>query len=173
MSSKSTDPDAAAGVADALRRIVRALRLSKGDAERETGLSSAQLYVLRSLAASPATSLGELARRTLTDPSSVSVVVGRLVARRLVARSRDPDDRRRLAFTATDAGLAIARSAPATAHERLLSALRTMSRTGLGSMRRRLDELVAAMGAAGEPARLFFEPDPVAPPTRARVRRRR
>src|SRR5580658_6655719 len=77
-------------VMDALRRVVRALRLTARDAERSAGISGAQLFVLQSLADQAAASLNELAERTLTDQSSVSVVVKRLVARRLVARKPSP-----------------------------------------------------------------------------------
>src|SRR5690348_4180204 len=76
----------------ALRRIVLAVRLSARRAERELGLSGAQLFVLQQLGASPVHSLNELAERTRTHQSSVSVVVRRLVARGLVTRTRATDD---------------------------------------------------------------------------------
>src|ERR1019366_5949434 len=70
--------DSIRSVMDALRRVVRDLRLSARDAERSAGISGAQLFVLQSLAEEPASSLNVLADRTLTDQSSVSVVVNRL-----------------------------------------------------------------------------------------------
>ncbi|HEX3345342.1 MAG TPA: helix-turn-helix domain-containing protein, partial [Polyangiaceae bacterium] len=75
---------------DALRRVVRDLRLSARDAERSAGISGAQLFVLQSLRNEAAASLNELAERTLTDQSSVSVVVKRLADRKLVARKESP-----------------------------------------------------------------------------------
>src|ERR671938_1731164 len=66
---------------DAIRRLVRGLRLAARASEREAGLSAAQLFVLQQLAESPAESINELAARTLTHQSSVSVVVRRLVER--------------------------------------------------------------------------------------------
>jgi DNA-binding MarR family transcriptional regulator len=62
------------GVLNALRRIVRDLRLGARDAERSAGISGAQLFVLQALADERASSLNELADRTHTDQSSVSVV---------------------------------------------------------------------------------------------------
>src|SRR6266404_5174776 len=78
-------------VLDAIRRVVRLLRQSAREAEKRTGLSAAQLFVLQQLrAAGGAVTPGELAERTLTHQSSVSVVVKRLVEARLVSRSPPP-----------------------------------------------------------------------------------
>src|SRR5688572_30259953 len=46
-------------VLEALRRIIRTLRVSAGEAERRTGVSTAQLFVLQQLAQAPAASLNE------------------------------------------------------------------------------------------------------------------
>ena len=96
----------------ALRRIVRYLRLADREAESTTGLSAAQLYVLACLADQPAMSVAELARRTMTDPSSVSTVVDRLVTRRLVRRTRARADARRAELHLTAAGDRIVRAGP-------------------------------------------------------------
>src|SRR5215217_2732988 len=61
-------------VLDAIRRIVRVLRVSSRAAEKQVGLSGAQLFVLHKLEDAPALSLNELADRTRTHQSSVSVV---------------------------------------------------------------------------------------------------
>src|SRR5689334_12541357 len=87
------DRDAEA-VMHALRRLVRFLRLADRRAEGAAGISAAQMFVLRSLADAPASSLSELADRTLTDQSSVSTVVARLVETGLVVRRRGEDRRR-------------------------------------------------------------------------------
>src|SRR5213595_876038 len=62
-------------VLDAVRRIVRWLRVSSRAAERDVGLSAAQLFVLSRLNDEAAMSLNDLAQRTLTHQSSASVVV--------------------------------------------------------------------------------------------------
>src|SRR5689334_21636085 len=101
----STGPDReAARVLDSLRRLVRELRVTSHSVERELGISGAQLFVLRELAREPGCSIRALAGRTLTDPSSVSVVVARLVDRGLVSRSRDPNDARRSELSLTAGG---------------------------------------------------------------------
>ena len=83
-------------VLDGVRRIVQALRASSRWAERHVGLSGAQLFVLQKLAETPGISVNELAERTHTHQSSVSVVVSRLAALDLVTRTRSAADGRRV-----------------------------------------------------------------------------
>ena len=158
-------------VLDALRRIIRTLRISAGRAERETGVSSAQLFVLQQLAEAPAHSLNELAERTHTHQSSVSVVVSRLVKRRLVMREQSRTDARRVVLAVTPAGRALAKRAPEPAQARLIDALARLSRSEVHALAGGLRRLVEEMGAANEPATMLFEPDRTrrARPTRPRA----
>src|SRR6185503_16100380 len=91
-------PDAdARQVLDSIRRIVQTLRVGSRAAERDLGLSAAQLFVLAKLQAADAPlSVGDLAERTLTHQSSVSVVVQKLEQRGLVTRARNTRDARRV-----------------------------------------------------------------------------
>jgi DNA-binding MarR family transcriptional regulator len=145
-------------VLDALRRIVQGIRLYSAQAERRTGLSGAQLFVLQQLAQTPAQSLNELAARTRTHQSSVSTVVARLVARRLVSRRRAADDGRRLLLELTPSGRAVLAGAPETAQNRLIAALEALPAGPLRSLVAQLEDLVRALGMDAEPAALFLEP---------------
>src|SRR4029077_4522437 len=89
---------------NALRRIVRALRVASRTAEQQVGLSGAQLFVLQCLARQSPCSVKELAARTATDQSSVSVVVSRLVAAGHVRRARSQAAPRRVELTLTRSG---------------------------------------------------------------------
>ena len=114
-------------ILDALRSLVRELRLASREAEQRVGVHGAQLHALRQLSDKPATSLTELAERTHTDFSSVSVVVSRLVEQGLVARKLADDDRRRLSLGLTPRGRALVRRAPETGASRLLRAASKLS----------------------------------------------
>src|SRR6187402_3909062 len=81
-------------VLNSLRQIVRSLRVSSRAAEQRVGISGAQLFVLQCLARQSPCSVNELAERTATDQSSVSVVVSRLVALGHVRRVTSKTDRR-------------------------------------------------------------------------------
>ena len=152
-------------VLDALRRIVRQLRLSARDAERSAGISGAQLFVLQALASESASSLNDLAERTLTDQSSVSVVVRRLADRKLVARRASRDDARRVELSLTPAGQRMLARCPEPTQARLLAALRRLAPTELASLTRGLEALVREMGIEDAEPRMFFEepPAPKAP----------
>src|ERR1051326_5438450 len=88
---------------DAIRSIVRALRLNTREIELKIGISLAQLFVLQQVAERPAESLNDLADRTATHQSSVSVVVRRLVDRGFVTRTPSAADKRRIEIQGTPA----------------------------------------------------------------------
>ncbi|HLK37196.1 MAG TPA: MarR family transcriptional regulator [Polyangiaceae bacterium] len=152
--------DTVRGVMDALRRIVRDLRLSARGAERSAGMSAAQIYVLQSLGETPTASLRELSRRTLTDQSSVSVVVSRLVARKLVARKPSPDDARRVALSLTTAGRRALARCPEPTQVRLVAALERLSEPERSALGVGLTALVREMGLDAGRASMFFEEAP-------------
>ena len=127
MESTRSRLDAEITVFDAIRAILRHTRVTSRAIERDVGLSLAQLYVLEQLAMRPAESLSELAERTATHQSSVSVVVRRLVDRGFVGRRPSPRDARVVAFEITDAGRALLLRAPRSAQTELLEALRVLS----------------------------------------------
>src|SRR5580765_205281 len=92
---------------NAVRSIVRAFRVNTRAIELKMGISLAQLFVLQQLTERPADSLNELADRTATHQSSVSVVVRRLVDRGLVTRVASSADRRRVQIALTPDGEAM------------------------------------------------------------------
>jgi DNA-binding MarR family transcriptional regulator len=142
---------------DALRRIVRELRLSANAAQKQTGISGAQLFVLQQLAERPAATMGDLAQRTFTHQSSVSVVVRRLAERGLVVRTASPEDARRVTISLSASGKQLLKRAPRAAQERLLAALARLAPKRRRELAQGLADLVAGMGIADQPPELFFE----------------
>jgi len=152
--------DDAASVLDSLRRIVRALRTTAHVVETSLGVSGAQLFVLRELAAEPDVSIRRLAERTLTDPSSVSVVVARVVERGLVTRRRDPVDGRRTVLSLTPRGAALLARAPEPFQSRLARAVRALPRAHVRRLRGDLEHVVRAVDVADGIAPMFFDEAP-------------
>jgi DNA-binding MarR family transcriptional regulator len=142
---------------DALRRIVRALRISARAAEGRLGISGAQLFVLHQLADRDASSIDELAARTLTHQSSVSVVVSRLAARGLVVRRTVADDARRTGIALTATGRALLRSAPEAGQARLITGLQRLSPEQRRALAFDLTALVRALEVSDETPAMFFE----------------
>jgi DNA-binding MarR family transcriptional regulator len=144
-------------ILDSIRRLVRLLRVSDRQAQSELGISGAQLFVLTELGKTPALSLNDLASRTLTDQSSVSVVVTRLVEAGLVTRDRDERDARRLVLHLTKSGRALLRKAPASAQERLLNVFDRMPEEERRRFAGTFENLVESVGADDGPAPMIFE----------------
>lgn len=142
---------------DALRRLVRLLRMSARASEKVVGVSGAQLFVLQQLADAGVCSINELAERTLTHQSSVSVVVSRLIEAGLVSRRPSEADGRRMEVALTPAGRALLRRAPPMAQAHLIAGLRRMEPEARGALARGLGALVEQLGADQEEPPLFFE----------------
>lgn len=153
----SSTRDATAAALDALRRIVRALRVSARSIEDRTGLRAGQLFTLQLIAASPGQSLSELARRTITDRTSAAGMVDRLEARGLVERRAGTTDRRRTEIFATALGRRVVAGAPRAPAQQVLDGMAAMEPRELRLLARTLGALVGAMGIADEPAPMLFE----------------
>jgi DNA-binding MarR family transcriptional regulator len=157
---------------DALRRVVRDLRLGARNAESSAGISGAQLFVLQSLVEEPASSLNELAERTLTDQSSASVVVKRLADCKLVARKPSPIDARRIELSLTAAGKRLLARCPEPTQARLVRSLRHLSPRELSRLEVGLTALLREMRIENAPPRMFFDEEVGVTRTRARSTRR-
>ncbi len=112
---------------NAIRSVVRALRINTRAIELKMGISLAQLFVLQQLAERPSESLNDLAQRTATHQSSVSVVVRRLVERGFVSRTPSAADKRRIEIDVTPAGRSLLTGAPITIQTQLMSAMARLS----------------------------------------------
>lgn len=154
MQSKTNETTA---VLDGLRRIVRVLRESSREAESKLGVSGAQLFALKALSEARQLSLSELAERTRTHQSSVSVVVKRLVRSKLVTRKASPEDARQLELSLTPRGRALLKRAPNAAQDRLILAVEALPRGERQALGRVLAHLSEAMGAADTAPQMFFE----------------
>jgi DNA-binding MarR family transcriptional regulator len=160
-----------AGTLRALRRLVRALRLADRAAESRLGLSAAQLFVLERLSEGPVGSMAELAGRTLTDASSVSVVVQRLSERGLVVRAVATDDARRTTLRLSASGKRLLGAAPRSPQADLLVALEQLNGTERKELERLLERVVRGMGIDETgPTPMFFEGEPRVTRSRRRAR---
>jgi DNA-binding MarR family transcriptional regulator len=167
---------------DSFRRIVQALR-SSHRAAADVDLTGAQLFILTTLGASTRSlSVGELAERTRTDPSTASVVVSRLVERGLIKRARSSGDTRRVEVSLTPRGRALQLKTPATvAQTRLGNALASLSPSDSTALVRILGTVVELMGEADAAAPMLFDeandrsapPKATRPQPRAAVKKRR
>jgi DNA-binding MarR family transcriptional regulator len=145
---------------DGVRRLVRVLRSSNNESERQTGITAAQVFVLKGIAEHPGGSLRDVAARTLTTQSTASEVVARLVARGLVARSAAAGDRRRAALSATPEGLRTLRASNPPVQEVLIAAISQLPADQQEAIARGLTAWLEAAGFGELTPSMFFEPDP-------------
>ena len=158
--SPSTPTNRARHALDALRRIVRGLRVAARQVEASARVSAAQLFVLQQLAEIPTMSLQEIADRTMTDRTSVAHLLDRLEAEGYVARARAQVDRRRYEIVMTSKGKALLARAPLSPTGRILVAMDRLSASELDALTRGLERLVEELGLPAGPARLFFADTP-------------
>jgi len=145
-----------ASVVNSLRRVVRAFRAMAQVAEDVLGISGAQHFVLQRLAEAPALSLNDLAARTLTHKSSVSVVVKRLVDRGFVRRQRSSADGRGIVLTLTPSGRRAVEQAPQSAQTRMFAALRRFPPRDLEAFAGLFERFTGELGVGElEPTMLF------------------
>jgi DNA-binding MarR family transcriptional regulator len=146
-------------VLDSIRQIVRVLRLASREAEKKVGLSAAQLFVLQKLAEGGVLSVNDLAQRTHTHQSSVSVVVQRLVERGLADRARSQKDARQADVSVTAAGKSVLKSAPTAAQDQLITALARLNQKELRQLAESLARLTGELGVDSENVPMLFEED--------------
>lgn len=153
-----TKPQLTRKLMDDFRRIVQVLR-STHSAATKANLTGAQLFVLNTLGQSKEPmSITAVAELTRTDPSTVSVVVARLVRKGLVHRTRSGDDARRNELTLTPRGLRLERSLPPTvAQQGLARALDKLDREEAETLSDLLQRICADMGCADTQPGMMFE----------------
>jgi DNA-binding MarR family transcriptional regulator len=97
-----------------LRRIIRANDLHSRKLGRETGLTTPQLVVMRSIedAESEAPTISEISRRVSLSQATVTNILNRLESQKLVRRQRSAADKRRVNLSVTPAGRKLLQNAP-------------------------------------------------------------
>lgn len=88
----------------ALRRILRATDLNARALGRATGLSTAQLVVLQSVAETGRSTPKAIAQATGVSQATITALLDKLEAKRLVARHKSDQDRRQVLVLLTETG---------------------------------------------------------------------
>jgi DNA-binding MarR family transcriptional regulator len=143
-----------------IRTLVAALTQSARTIEAHTGITNAQLFLLRQIATSDALSINELAERARTRQNTVSSVVSRLVEAGLVEKVRSEVDGRRAAVSLTRAGkrlLAQAQSSPTSV---LIAGLDSLRPQEVRNLAAGLEALITALDLTADEPPMLFEDGP-------------
>lgn len=141
-----------------LRAVVAGLSNSARAIESTTGITNAQLFLLRQVGAARKISVSELADRIAARQNTVSAVLGRLTATGLVRKSASSRDGRRAELSLTPAGRRLLRRAPASPTDQLLGTLAALPAPERRALARGLGSLVTALRLDAGGAPLLFEP---------------
>jgi DNA-binding MarR family transcriptional regulator len=155
LQTKTRTSDSARAL-DSLRQLVRALGASTRSSS-PNGVSGAQIFALRQIAANPGISVNELAKRTMARQSTVSELVGRLVAEGLVLRRTDTDDARQAQLHLTSRGRKIVNNSATTVQEKLIAGVEKMPPKDRAALADALENWIVASGLESIVPSLFFE----------------
>lgn len=158
----STKHNEAHAVLNSFRCLVKALRLADRAGMKEHGLGASQLFVLHELKRDAPLSINELAERTLTDQSTVSVVVSKLIEKGLVTRERAEEDARRLELTLTAKGHRIAKDLPPPIQYLIIEGVEQLAPARAKALAESLHEICKLLGADDSNPPMLFMPEPKA-----------
>ena len=141
-------------VLSAMRRLIRATDLDSKKLARQTKLSTSQLLVLELLSANTGLTVGAIAERVGLAQATVTNMVDRLEARKLVARRRGETDRRQVRVSLTQDGRELLAEAPTALQTKFLdnfTALQDWEKTAILSSLLRLADLMEAENLDASP----------------------
>lgn len=133
-------------ILDAVRNLVREIRLTSTATHHGEQISAAQAFVLQTLLVSPGLRINDLADQTSTDQSSVSVVVQKLADSGLVVKARSHADKRAYEVHLTAAGRSLAKKTPVAPQLRLLAGMRKMRPADRRTLATLLEQWLLALG---------------------------
>jgi DNA-binding MarR family transcriptional regulator len=136
-----------ADIIDNIRRVIQVVNEYSKKAERETGLTGPQLWVIKIVAESAPIRVSDLARSMYLHPATVVGILDRLEARGVVKRTRSAEDRRVVEIELTPLGRNIAANAPEVAQGLLVKGLEPLSERKLLGMGNALRQLAMILGA--------------------------
>jgi MarR family transcriptional regulator, organic hydroperoxide resistance regulator len=129
--------------------IVHGLQKVSKRMSNDIGVTGPQRLVLRVVGMFPGLSAGALASILHVHPSTLTGVLQRLVAQRLVTRSAEPGDRRRAVLHLTDRGVTVNAITEGTVEAAVRDALRTISDRDRGATMAVLAVLAAQLERPG------------------------
>jgi len=148
----------------ALRRIIRAIDIHSRRLSKEFGLTGPQLLLLNEIDAAGQMLVGTLAKKAHLSQATVTTVIDRLEARKLVTRRRDADDKRRVWVTLTPEGVEILLAEPKLLQDTFLDNLRALETEEQQSILSSLQSVARMMDAEDLPVMPVLAVGPIAEP---------
>lgn len=128
-----------------LRVILRAMQAHSRYVEKQYGLSSAKLWMLRELHTNPGIKVSRLAAALAIHPSTCSNMLDKLEEKGFLYRERSRTDQRAVHLTLSEKGIHVLENAPQPSQDDISQALEKLSDENLACLVGGLGELVEAM----------------------------
>jgi DNA-binding MarR family transcriptional regulator len=125
--------------------------------ESRTGLTNAQLTVLRQVARHGPLTVNEVAARVHAGQSAVSTVLARLATAKLVRRGAAASDRRRVLVSVTASGRRVLRRSPRPPTEALLGAVSRLTPAEAAAVTDGIEALLRRIGRSARKPPLLFQ----------------
>jgi DNA-binding MarR family transcriptional regulator len=142
-------------ILDNIRRVFQILNEHSEKVERETGLTSPQLWTMKVIAEEAPIRVDDIARRIYLHPATVINILEKLETRGLVVIKRSWWNRHVVFVELTNTGNKMIESAPEVAQGLLISGLEKLPYGGLIEINYRLNKLVEILGATEIPPKLI------------------
>ncbi len=101
----------------ALRQIIRAIDLHSRQLQRQHGLTSPQILILKEVVRHEGVTAQEIGKRVHLSRATVADILMRLEKRKLITRARNTRDRRLVNITATEHAIGMLADSPPLLHE--------------------------------------------------------
>jgi DNA-binding MarR family transcriptional regulator len=152
-------PATIAGIIDDIRRVFQVVHEQSRKAEKATGLTSPQLWALKTIAQESPIMVSDIARRMYLHPATVVGILDRLEKQNLVIRVRSIDDRRIVRVELTAKGRTLRKKAPEIAQNLLVGGLEKLPQRNLNKIASSMKQIVGMLGAQDKPVHLILSPE--------------
>ena len=148
-----------------LRAIIRSVDLYSRELAATNQITAPQLICLLHVVEKGAVTATAIGREVHLSPSTVVGILDRLEEKGLVARQRSQEDRRQVRVSATEAGRALARTAPSPLQQTLARALNDLPELEQATIALALERVVALMEAPPLDYAPMLTTGPINPPS--------
>ena len=133
-------------VLSSIRKLIRASDVYSSKVRQLSGLTSAQLLLLRAIDNNPSASLGALAKQISLSEATTSTILKRLESAGFIYKTRSESDRRRSQVFLTEAGSEVLDRAPMPLDQEFLNrfqSLKPYEQSAIVSSLQRVAEMMA------------------------------
>jgi DNA-binding MarR family transcriptional regulator len=145
----------------ALRKIIQAIELNSKRLVKQVGLTGPQLVILHYIASAEEISVGDVAKNVSLSQGTVTGISERMEKRKLVARQKNSQDKRRVMVRITESGKQLLATAPPVMQESFLKKFNKTEIWEQTMLLSALQRLVSMMDAKDISAASFLSAVPI------------